>query len=78
MGDHVEARVNQRQRIVDVTIVITKRVSAAIAGGCFDDHSPPPPEQDAFRPLFAKRDPGAGRPTKRDRRQTDRLRGRTR
>jgi ribosome-associated heat shock protein Hsp15 len=78
VGDHVEARVNQRQRIVDVTKLITKRASAAIAVGCFDDRSPPPPEQDAFRPLFAVRDPGAGRPTKRDRRQIDRLRGRTR
>ena len=29
VGDHVEARVNQRQRIVDVTKVITKRVGAA-------------------------------------------------
>ncbi len=78
VGDHVEARVNQRQRIVDVTRVITKRVGAAIASECFDDHSPPPPEHDAFRPLFAVRDRGSGRPTKRDRRQTDRLRGRTR
>jgi ribosome-associated heat shock protein Hsp15 len=78
VGDHVEARVNQRQRIVDVTMVITKRVSAAIASECFDDHSPPPPEQDAVRPMFAVRDRGAGRPTKRARRQTDRLRGRTR
>lgn len=77
-GDHVEARVNQRQRIVDVTQVITKRVGAAIAAECFEDHSPPPPERDAFQPLFAVTDRGAGRPTKRDRRQTDRLRGRGR
>jgi ribosome-associated heat shock protein Hsp15 len=78
VGDHVEARIGQRQRIVDVTTLITKRVGAAIAVGCFDDHSPPPPEQDGFRPLFAVRDRGTGRPTKRDRRQIDRLRGRTR
>jgi ribosome-associated heat shock protein Hsp15 len=78
VGDHVEAHVNQRERIVDVTKLITKRVSAAVAVGCFDDRSPPPPEQDAFRPLFAVRDRGAGRPTKRDRRQIDRLRGRAR
>ncbi|HZB41168.1 MAG TPA: S4 domain-containing protein [Ilumatobacter sp.] len=76
VGDHVEARVHQRQRIVDVTKLITKRVSAAIAVDCFDDRSPSPPEQDAFRPLFAVRDRGAGRPTKRDRRQIDRLRRR--
>jgi len=78
VGDRVEARVYQRQRIVDVTKVIAKRVSPAIAADCFDDRSPPPPEQDSFRPLFAVRDRGAGRPTKRDRRQIDRLRGRTR
>jgi ribosome-associated heat shock protein Hsp15 len=78
VGDHVEARVNQRQRIVDVTKVITKRASAAIAVACYDDRSPPPPERDALRPLFAVRDRGAGRPTKRDRRQIDHLRGRAR
>ena len=78
VGDHVEARVGQRVRIVDVTAVITKRVGAAIAAECFDDHSPPPPETDTFRPLFAVRDRGAGRPTKRDRRQIDRVRGRGR
>lgn len=77
VGDHVEARINQRDRIVDVTQAITKRVGAAVAAGCFVDHSPPPPERDPFRPLFAVRDRGTGRPTKRDRRQIDRLRGRS-
>ena len=77
VGDHVEARVNQRERIVDVLKVITTRVGAAIAAGCFDDRSPPPPEQgDTLQPLFAVRDRGAGRPTKRERRQIDRVRGR--
>ncbi len=79
VGDHVEARVNQRERIVDVTQVITKRVGAEIAAECFDDHSPPPPERDdPSQPVFALRDRGAGRPTKRDRRQIDRVRGRGR
>jgi ribosome-associated heat shock protein Hsp15 len=77
VGDHVEARVNQRERIVDVTEVITKRVGAAIAAECFADHSPPH-EPDEFRPVFAVTDRGAGRPTKRDRRQIDHLRGRGR
>jgi len=74
-GDTVEARLAQRQRIVEVTRIIVKRVGAAIAVECFVDHSPPPPE----RPpdvSFAERDRGAGRPTKRDRRRIDRLRGR--
>ena len=78
VGDHVEARVNQRERIVDVTKVIAKRVGAATAAECFDDRSPPPPERDPFQPLFAVRDRGAGRPTKRDRRQIDRIRRRGR
>jgi ribosome-associated heat shock protein Hsp15 len=76
VGDHVHARVNQRERLVDVTKVITKRVGAAIAAECFDDRSPAPPERDQFQPLFAVRDRGTGRPTKRDRRQIDRIRGR--
>lgn len=76
VGDHVEALVNQRQRVADVTRVITKRVGAAVAAECFVDHSPPPPERDDVRPLFGVRDRGTGRPTKRDRRKIDRLRGR--
>ena len=79
VGDHVEARVNQRERIVDVTKLITKRVDAAIAAECFDDRSAPPPERaDTCQPSFAVRDRGAGRPTKRDRRQIDLVRGRDR
>ena len=77
VGDHVEARVNQRERIVDVTKLITKRVGGTISAECFDDLSPPPPERDdAFQPPVAVRDRGAGRPTKRDRRKIDRVRGR--
>jgi ribosome-associated heat shock protein Hsp15 len=79
VGDHVEVRVNQRERIVDVTKLITKRVDATTAAECFDDHSPPPPERDdTFQAPFAVRDRGAGRPTKRDRRQIDHVRGRGR
>jgi ribosome-associated heat shock protein Hsp15 len=78
IGDHVEARVNQRERVVDVTKLLTKRVGAAAALECFDDHSPPQPERDPFQPLFAVRDRGTGRPTKRDRRKIDQLRGRRR
>ena len=77
IGDRVEARVHQRQRIVDVVAVITKRVGASEAIECLTDHSPPPPEREQFVPVF-ERDRGAGRPTKRDRRQLDKLRGRTR
>ena len=76
IGDRVEARLYQRERVVVVTKLIVKRVGAELAADCFDDHSPPPPERDFAAPVF-ERDRGAGRPTKRDRRQLDRLRGRS-
>ena len=76
VGDRVEARVGGRDRIVDVDKVIIKRVGASIAVECYTDHSPPPPERDTYQPLFGARDRGTGRPTKRDRRKIDELRGR--
>jgi ribosome-associated heat shock protein Hsp15 len=72
IGSRVEARVHDRDRILEVTQVIEKRVGAAVAAGCFIDHSPPVPEVDRTR--VAARERGAGRPTKRDRRQLDRWR----
>jgi ribosome-associated heat shock protein Hsp15 len=75
VGDRVEAYLYQRRRVVVVQRTITKRVGAAIAGECYADHSPPLPERE-IDDAFAVRDRGAGRPTKRDRRQIDRLRGR--
>ncbi|HSM67799.1 MAG TPA: RNA-binding S4 domain-containing protein [Ilumatobacteraceae bacterium] len=77
VGDRVEALVHDRQRILEVTVLIVKRVGAAAAVECFVDHSPPPPEREVDVPVF-QRDRGAGRPTKRDRRELDRLRGRRR
>jgi ribosome-associated heat shock protein Hsp15 len=77
VGDRVTARVGPRQRILDVARVIDKRVGAPIAAECFVDHSPPPPER-PLQALFGERDAGAGRPTKRDRRQLDRELGRRR
>ena len=77
VGDRVHARAGGRQRIVEVTRLIDKRVGASVAVDCFVDHSPPPPERTRQTPQ-AVRDPGAGRPTKRERRQLDRHFGRRR
>ena len=74
-GDRVHAFLHDRRRELEVVEVIAKRVGAPIAVGCYVDHSPPPPERDAHAPMF-QRDRGSGRPTKRDKRQLDRLRGR--
>ncbi|MEP1122934.1 MAG: RNA-binding S4 domain-containing protein [Ilumatobacter sp.] len=78
VDDRIEARLAGRQRIVVVTDVIAKRVGAAVAEGCFVDHSPPPPERLPEVAVFAERDRGTGRPTKRDRRKIDQLRGQRR
>lgn len=76
VGDRVEAHVHGRDRILEVVRIIEKRVGAAVAAGCLVDHSPPPPpREEAPRPVF-ERERGAGRPTKRDRRQLDRFRSR--
>jgi ribosome-associated heat shock protein Hsp15 len=77
VGDTVEARLHQRERILEVTTVIIKRVGAAVAVQCYVDYSPPEPVRERSQPVF-ERERGAGRPTKRDRRQLDKLRGRTR
>ena len=74
-GDEVRVRQGDRDRIVIVTKVITKRVGAPAAAECYADHSPPPPPREAVAPAGV-RDRGAGRPTKRDRRSIDRLLGR--
>lgn len=74
VGSRVEARVHGRTRILEVVEPIEKRVGAAVAAGCFVDHSPPVPVVDRTR--VAERERGAGRPTKRERREIDRFRSR--
>lgn len=72
-GDTVRARVHDRTRIVEVVRVIEKRVGAPDAATCYIDRTPAPPPEAAMP--VARRERGAGRPTKRDRRLLDRLRG---
>jgi ribosomal 50S subunit-recycling heat shock protein len=75
IGDHVTAFAGGRDRILEVVKIIEKRVSATLAAECVLDNSPPPPPRDDLAAPFA-RARGTGRPTKRDRRQMDRFRGR--
>lgn len=72
-GDEVRVRQEGRERVVVVAKLIAKRVGAPVAVTCFVDNSPPPPPPTAVAPV-AVRDRGAGRPTKRDRRDLERLR----
>ncbi|MBA4025947.1 MULTISPECIES: RNA-binding S4 domain-containing protein [Mycobacteriales] len=75
IGDEIRLRVGGRDRIVEVARVVAKRVGPAVAAECLIDRSPPPPPKEVLAAL-PLRDRGAGRPTKRERRDTDRLRGR--
>ncbi|MFI2433850.1 RNA-binding S4 domain-containing protein [Streptomyces sp. NPDC018693] len=73
VGDEVRVRQEGRERIVVVTRLIRKRVGAPVAVQCYLDNSPPPPPREAVAPAGV-RDRGTGRPTKRDRRELERLR----
>jgi ribosome-associated heat shock protein Hsp15 len=75
VADTVRLRVGDRERVVEVVRLIEHRVGAELASGCLIDRSPPPPPRDPLdRP--GRRPPGMGRPTKRERRDLDRARGR--
>ena len=74
-GDTVRLRVGDRERVVEVVRLIENRVGAEPAAACLVDKSPPPPPRDPLDRI-GRRDPGMGRPTKRDRRHLDRTRGR--
>lgn len=70
-GDRVGAHVHGQDRVFEVVKVIEKRVGASQAAECATDLAPPSSKREA--PLVA-REPGSGRPTKRDRRKLDQLR----
>jgi len=74
IGDQVRAQTERGPRILVVKALAEKRLSAALARELFEDHSPPP-ETKPRRVRMPQRDPGAGRPTKRERRELERFRG---
>lgn len=71
-GDELRVRIAGFDRILVVRSPIAKRVGAVLAAEAMEDRTPP---RDPV-PVIAQRDRGAGRPTKRERREIDRLRGR--
>ena len=64
-------------RVVRVVGLGTRRGPAPEAQALYDDLDPPQArKKDGPRPVQqARREPGSGRPTKRERRETDRLKG---
>ncbi|NLU69362.1 RNA-binding S4 domain-containing protein [Streptomyces sp. HNM0574] len=72
-GDEIRLRYAGRERIVIVSRLLRKRVGAPVAAEAYVDKSPPPPPREAVAEV-PRRDRGTGRPTKRDRRELERLR----
>ena len=63
------------ERVFKVEKLLVKRVGAPIAVTCYEDLSGPRPAYLSMPPV-AKRERGSGRPTKKERRALDELRGR--
>ncbi|MCK0089499.1 RNA-binding S4 domain-containing protein [Rhodococcus sp. HNM0563] len=74
IGTEVRVRVHGMEKVVEVAQLVNKRVGAPIAATTYIDHSPPPPPKEVLASI-PRRDRGAGRPTKKERREMDRLRG---
>ncbi|KZE98603.1 MAG: RNA-binding S4 domain-containing protein [Rhodococcus sp. (in: high G+C Gram-positive bacteria)] len=72
--DEIRLRVDGLEKIVVVVRIVAKRVGAPVAAECMIDRSPPPPPKEVLASQ-PRRDRGAGRPTKRERRELDKLRG---
>ena len=73
VGDELRIRIAGFDRILIVRQLLVKRVGAPIAALAYDDRTPEREPQAAL----GLRDRGAGRPTKRERRDIDKLRGRS-
>jgi ribosome-associated heat shock protein Hsp15 len=72
-GDVVTVALDRQVRVLKVLNFVDRRGSAEIGRALYEDLAPPAPRTE---PVLARREPGAGRPTKRDRRAIDRLRDR--
>lgn len=73
VGDEIVVRGGERERVVEVRQLLLKRVGAPAAAAAMVDRSPEPLPRDLF--AVPRRERGAGRPTKRERRDIERLRG---
>lgn len=72
LGDRIEVQTAEVKRILVVKALGSRRGSAAVAATLFTDLTPPPPPRE---PVVARWGRGEGRPTKRDRRTLDRIKG---
>lgn len=80
LGDQIEIDIGDWTRVLIVSELRDRPLPKAQAARVYEDLSPPRPVLDVWGRLLrrtpAQRQPGAGRPTKRDRRDIDRWRQR--
>jgi ribosome-associated heat shock protein Hsp15 len=72
IGERFTLTIGTTKKIIEVTALTEKRGSFEVAKTHYTDHSPPPEKKESFPSVFfkvnVKREKGAGRPTKKDRR----------
>jgi ribosome-associated heat shock protein Hsp15 len=73
-GDVVTVALDRNVRVLKVVGYAERRGSAATVRALYEDLTPPPAPR--TEPTGGERDDGSGRPTKRERREIDRLQGR--
>ena len=74
-GDVLTMTVHARLLVWRILDPGKRRGPAPEAALLYEDLSPPPLPRETTPPAHAEREPGAGRPTKKQRRDTDRLQG---
>lgn len=75
VGARLHVTLGEWRRELVVLALSERRGPASEARALYEDHSPPPPPRSLRVPPPVVRAPGLGRPTKRERRAQDRLRG---
>jgi len=74
VGDRLTVTIERTQRDLEVRELSERRGPFVEAQRLYVDHTPPPPPRTEREAPVVMREPGSGRPTKRERRQIDRLR----
>jgi ribosome-associated heat shock protein Hsp15 len=74
-GDRIQLTLGEWRRELVVRVLADRRGPAAAARALYEDLSPPPPPRALRPPPAVARMRGLGRPTKRERRLHDRIRG---
>lgn len=72
-GDVLTMNVHSRLLVWRILDAGERRGPATEAAGLYEDLSPPPLPRAPKAPAHAEREPGSGRPTKKERREIDRL-----